>query len=108
MNECFAPMQQSKSGKSPGMDGLPLEFYRTFWRVLEEDFVLVANEILQFGRHSGSQQKGVIRLFYKRGDCRDLANWHPISLLNADYKIITNDKALANRLKLVLPNIIHS
>ena len=27
MNECCAPMQQSKSGKSPGMDGLPLESF---------------------------------------------------------------------------------
>ena len=79
MNECFAAMQQSKSGKSPGMDGFPLDFYWTFWTVLEEDFVLVANEILQFGRLSGSQQKGVIRLLYKRADRRDLANWRPIS-----------------------------
>lgn len=44
---------------------------------------------------------GVITLLYKKkGDKRLLKNWRPISLLNFDYKI------LSNRFNHVLPNII--
>ena len=39
------------------------------------------------------------------GDMEELKNWRPISLLNTDYKIVT--KVLADRLKKVLPSIIH-
>ena len=38
-------------------------------------------------------------------DRLDIANWRPITLLNADYKLLT--KTLGQRLKAVLPSIIH-
>ena len=47
----------------------------------------------------------MISLLYKKGDREELSNWRPISLLNTDYKLVT--KILAERLKIVLPNIIH-
>ena len=42
---------------------------------------------------------------YKKGDRDDIKNWRPITLLNIDYKIVA--KTFAERLKKVLPTIIH-
>ena len=45
-------------------------------------------------------------LLEKKGKDRlDIANWRPITLLNVDYKLLT--KTLGQRLKMVLPSLIH-
>jgi len=55
---------------------------------------------------SNSQKQAVITLIEKKGKDRTLLeNWRPISLVNVDAKIIS--KAIANRIKKVLPNIVH-
>ena len=49
---------------------------------------------------------GVITLLEKKGKDRlEIANWRPITLLNVDYKLLT--KALGQRLKTVLPSLVH-
>ena len=56
---------------------------------------------------SPTQRRGTISLIHKGKDLvKDkITNWRPISLTNADYKIIS--KALALRLKNVLPKFIN-
>ena len=55
---------------------------------------------------SNSQRQAVITLLEKKGKGRTLIeNWRPISLINADAKIIS--KVIAKRIKDVLPSIMH-
>ena len=46
----------------------------------------------------------VIKCLPKSGDLAEVKNWRPISLLNADYKII--GKCLANRISKFLPFVV--
>ena len=55
---------------------------------------------------SNSQHKGVLTLLHKGGERENIKNWRPLTLLNCDYKIIA--KILSERLKIVLPKIIHT
>ena len=57
------------------------------------------------GHLSVSQKRGIIKLIPKHdSELYFVKNWRPISLLNCDYKIAA--KAIANRLKRVLPRLI--
>ena len=91
--------------KSPGIDGITVEFYIKFWDKLKHLLHKVIISIQEEQQLSRSMKKGIISLFYKKkGDKTDIKCFRPISLLNVDYKIIS--KALANRLKLVMESII--
>ena len=71
-----------------------------------ETWWLSLNTSFERGELSPSQKRSIITLLAKSGSDRQLLkNWRPISLLNIDYKIASN--VLANRMKTVLPTLIH-
>lgn len=93
-------------GKSPGSDGLPIEFFRVFWDLVKADMVEVFAECLRDKTLSESMRDGVISLLYKnKGERMDLKNWRPITLLNADYKVLA--KVLMFRLQKVIGALVH-
>ena len=96
-----------KSNKSPGSDGLPVEFYKTFWQKLNPALLVSLNCSYEVWELSPYQKKEVFYPYYlKKNDKHMLKNWRPICLLNTDYKILTH--VLANRLKSVIGKLIHT
>ena len=104
--ECFRLLDSFDNNKTPGNDGIPIEFYKTFWSLISDSFMNCINESFEKGEMSSSQKQAIITLIEKKGKDRSLLeNWRPISLVNVDTKIMT--KAIASRIKNVLPDIIH-
>ncbi len=106
MEECEKALKKMKNGKTPGSDGLSVEFYKIFWQHIKdlvyESFIYGYN----IGELSIDQKRGIIKLLPKKGKIlKFLKNWRPISLLNTDYKILAH--VLAMRLQSALPSIIH-
>jgi exonuclease III len=86
--ECKETVMRMKSNVSPGLDGLPNEFYKCFWDQLSSLFYNMMKEIFLNGKMTHSQRLAVISLIHKKGERNDLKNYRPISLTNTDYKII--------------------
>ena len=97
-------MKEQPLHKSPGLDGLPVEFYRSMWETMKHDFYDLVTEISKDKDLTFSQKKGAIRIVFKKQDRHNLKYYRPITLLNTDIKIIT--KVLAVRLRKVLPSLI--
>ena len=104
--ECLAAINGMKTNKSPGSDGIPMEFYKVFWEEIRDIFLQSINEAYHLGELSPTQKRGLLNLLYKKNVKAILSNWRPISLLNTDYKIMAH--ALANRLKKVIDKLIHT
>ena len=69
-----------------------------FWNDIQILYIQ-AGEIINIAKNGNNQinsKKKSISYYLKK--------WHPVTLLNCDYKIASI--AIANQLKLVLPNII--
>ncbi|WP_092403659.1 hypothetical protein [Candidatus Ichthyocystis sparus] len=55
-----------KSGKSPGLDGIPIEFYKIFFEYAKDPILASFNYSFEVGRLSGTQQEGLISLLLKQ------------------------------------------
>ena len=107
VSELEAALATCASGKQPGCDGLPYEFYRVFWTEVGSVLCDALNESFagEDGVLPGSMREGRIVLVYKGKGSRELIkNYRPLTLLNADYKILA--KALARRFAAPLSTVI--
>jgi len=103
-DEVFAALQGMARGKTTGSDGLPAEFFLTFWDVLGADLVDVLNASFDSGLLPSSCRSAIISLSFKKGDRLLHKNWRPISLLNVDYKLCA--RTLAGRLLGIIHHVV--
>ncbi len=115
-----AALLSSALHKAPGLDGLPSELWLKLHRMylarsrrdrpafdVVELLTAAFNEIGRIGVASDSDfSSGWICPIYKlKGDTRMISNYRPITVLNADYKILT--KVLATRVARVAGRLVH-
>ncbi|PKU79523.1 Putative ribonuclease H protein [Dendrobium catenatum] len=90
---------------APGPDGFTYGFYRKTWHLIG---LQVYNAVANFFS-TGSMPKGVkataIALIPKTSHASNISDFRSISLCNVLYKIVA--KVIANRMKEILPFIIH-
>lgn len=112
-------LQEAATGKSPGLDGIPAELWKELHKRQKADqkkerpafdvihaLKIVFNDIERRGVLPGTDfNKGWICPIYKKKDKRQIENYRPITLLNADYKILT--RIIASKLAMVAPSLIH-
>ena len=61
-DELLAAVHGMARGKAPGIDGLPLEFYLSFWHLLAPDLLTVLNFSFREGHFPISLRSGIITL----------------------------------------------
>jgi len=103
--ECCRAIDSMKGNKSPGIDGLTVEFYKYFWPLVGDLLVATFNECYDKGILADSQRMSVLSLIFKKGNTDDISNYRPISLTNVDYRILSF--VLSNRLQNVIDSIVN-
>ena len=105
-DELFRILKTFSLNKSPGLDGLPIEFYLKFYVTMKPELCQIFNNSMSFKNLTDSQRRAIIILLYKAGDIHHVSSWRPISLICVDCKIIA--KVISSRLKGVLNKCISS
>ena len=105
-NEIAASIRCMKPNKCPGTDGLPVEFFRTFWDEIKIILYSVYQTAISNKLFHLSTCRALISLVEKLGrDHLWVKNWRPLLFMNVDFQIFS--KVLADRVQVVLGSIIH-
>ena len=66
-NRCFKVLQSFQKNKTPGNDGLTIEFYEAFWSFIGRYLIDCINYSYEFGELSNSQKQAIITLKKRKG-----------------------------------------
>ena len=102
--ECTQALNKLKKNKSPGLDGITVEFYQAFWPLIGRLVADGFNESHDHGTLPISKRKSVMSLIFKKGNEEDISNERPISLSNVDYRLLAF--TLAERMRKVISEIV--
>ena len=78
---------------SLGTDGFTQEFYQFFWIHIKNIVFDSLTDAFESNSLSMERERGILTTIPQKGkDLRRLKNWRPLSVLNTDYKILTNSR----------------
>ena len=95
-NELKKVIFNLKSNKSPGIDGLIAEIFKSSYDILSPLLLRLFNVIFKSGSYPSQWSEGLITPIHKKDDLEDVHNYRGITLINALSKIYSH--LLNNRL----------
>ena len=105
MHEMTLALKNFPPNKTPGCDGLPAEFFCTFWEEIGGYYLDAINHGIERNELHISARRGILTLIPKRDrNTNYVKNWRPLTMLSMCYKLFS--KVLDNRLKSILHDII--
>lgn len=102
--EVLAAINEMPNDKASCPDGLPIEFYKNFWTIIQGDLIHLIHDFFTNSCSIKTLNKATITLIPKKKTPTTLTDYRPISVINTVAKIIT--KVLANRLQIHLSTLI--
>lgn len=96
-DELYSALQSLESGKSPGIDGLPLDFNKVFWPGIGKDLLLVLRDSLSTKLFTLSHRRAILALLLSWGDFQEIKNRQPVARLCTDYKPLSKVLATSPR-----------
>nr|GFB08722.1 hypothetical protein [Tanacetum cinerariifolium] len=91
--------------KAPGPDGFSFKFFTFFWDLVENDVVNFVHEFFHTSLFPQGCNLSFIALIPKVPNAKTVFEFHPISLIRCQYKII--GKLLANRIRIVIGDCVN-
>ena len=105
IEELDAVSLKLSQNKSPGSDGLTVNFCHFFWKNIRGLLFKAIQECIEKQEPMSSMKQGVITLIPKHSkDKRILDNLRPITLFNTDYKLPSG--CIATRMTIRLSHLI--
>ena len=96
MEDIEKAVKMGKSNKAPGIDGINSDFLKIMWQTIKQDIHSIMSEMFMNGTITDDQKKGILVCIQKRSDPRSMQDYRTLTLLNADYKLLT--RLIANRI----------
>lgn len=96
VNEILAVIYKMKSGKAPGPDRIPAEFFKNAPLLMINKLKEIFDDILNSERAPEHFQKAIVIPLFKKGDANDVNNYRAITCMNTVAKIFAG--VMNNRL----------
>lgn len=103
--EVWDAIKGMNPSSAPGLDGLPVKFFQTFWNMIKPEVMAIFDEFYVGSIDLGRLNYGIISFIPKVPGASDIRQFRLITVINVIFRILA--KGYANRVTLLADHVTH-